>query len=61
PTGSSDSSIRMLRMNVGYGNNHNNTHSTVSGHSSKGSVNGYSAGRAIEITGIRILFCQTLF
>lgn len=33
-----------LGVMAGYGNNHNNTHSTVSGHSSKGSVNGYSAG-----------------
>ncbi|WP_061278155.1 autotransporter outer membrane beta-barrel domain-containing protein [Cedecea neteri] len=33
-----------LGVMAGYGNNHNNTHSTVSGHGSKGSVDGYSVG-----------------
>lgn len=31
-------------MMAGYGNSHNNTQSTVTGHGSKGSVNGYSVG-----------------
>lgn len=33
-----------LGLMAGYGNNHNNTHSSVTGYSSKGSINGYSAG-----------------
>ncbi|MGR7522434.1 autotransporter outer membrane beta-barrel domain-containing protein [Klebsiella aerogenes] len=33
-----------LGLMAGYGNNHSNTHSSVTGYSSKGSVNGYSVG-----------------
>ncbi|WP_240780378.1 autotransporter outer membrane beta-barrel domain-containing protein [Serratia proteamaculans] len=33
-----------LGLMAGYGNNHNNTQSSVSGHHSKGSVDGYSVG-----------------
>ena len=33
-----------LGVMAGYGNNHSNTHSNISGYSSKGSVDGYSTG-----------------
>ncbi|MDR6352460.1 autotransporter family porin [Pantoea sp. SORGH_AS 659] len=41
---SSDNDRYHLGLMAGYGNNQNSTHSTVSGHGSKGSVNGYSVG-----------------
>lgn len=41
---SSDHDRYHLGLMAGYGNNSNSTHSTVSGHGSKGSVDGYSVG-----------------
>lgn len=41
---SSDNDRYHLGLMAGYGNNQNSTHSTISGHGSKGSVNGYSVG-----------------